>query len=301
MKLLQRGILFGYWICFFLTGSFSAGAQLSACTVLPNETGTGIETVHGPHLAMYNPKHNRHELVLMMVGTGAAATNSRPFDSCIATLGYHVISIDYKNTVITTVCSNSSDGGCFDKFREEIILGKPVSGLVQVDSVNSIVHRFEQLLQYLVVHDPNGGWGEFVEKGRPQWKKIITAGHSQGAGHAAYLGKLFPLKKVLMLSGPQDYLVQFTRPASWQSKPGITAASQYYAFLNRQDPFNVRYQLADNCALMQKSSADSVFITPNTPVQGHPQILVNDLDTQDHHGSTLNTQFLPVWQYMLEN
>ena len=142
----------------------------------------------------------------MIVGTGAHATDSRAMDSVFASWGYHVISLDYENNVITTVCSPSEDSTCFDRYRKEIITGAAVSEKVQVDSTNSLLNRFNYLLRYLVRKDAAGKWNEFFANGKPVWNKIITAGHSQGAGHAAYLGKMFQLDRVLMFSGPQDYL-----------------------------------------------------------------------------------------------
>ncbi|RFM29531.1 BPSS1187 family protein [Deminuibacter soli] len=302
MKLLQRGNLFGYSLLFLLFFCGSTVAQPVAVTVDPAATAPGIQTVHGAHLAMYSadvPQQNK--LVLMIPGTNGTAAGCRVFDSSVAAMGYHVISIDYKNTVITTVCSNSTDNDCFDLFRREIILGTPVSSLVEVDSANSIVNRVTKLLQYLAANDAKGNWRTFLENGHPKWENIITVGHSQGAGHAAYLGKLFPVYKVLMLSGPQDYLVHFSQPAGWQQQQGVTPVSSYYAFLNRQDPFNMQYQLANAKVIMQTNAPDSLFVLPGEAVKGHPHILINDLDTKDHHGSTLDPRFVQVWNYVLTN
>lgn len=295
-------VLYRIFLFLLVAVTATANAQLKVLQVDPAATDASIQTIHGPHLALYNSRlPSNHRLLLMIVGTGAKAADSRVFDSCVAALGYHVISIDYKNTVITTVCSNSSDNGCFDHFREEIVLGKPVSDLVAVDTANSILNRFEKLLQYLARQDAAGGWNEFLQDGHPKWSHISTAGHSQGAGHAAYLGKLFGLEKVLMLSGPQDYLAHFSHPAGWLQQKGATPVSHYYAFLNRKDPFNMQYQLANVCAVMQTDAPDSLFVTPAAAVKGHPHILINDLDTKDPHGSTLNPLFTNVWNYALHN
>src|SRR5882724_8772270 len=51
-------------------------------------------------------------------GTGSSAQNLSFFDTMIASMGYPVISLDYPDNVITTVCSNSKDSSCFDGFRQ---------------------------------------------------------------------------------------------------------------------------------------------------------------------------------------
>jgi pimeloyl-ACP methyl ester carboxylesterase len=267
----------------------------------PAATGAGIVEIHGPHIALHDPGVKpREELVLMIEGTGAKALGCRTFDSCFARMGYHVISIDYPNTIITTVCSDSPDSTCFDGFREEILFGRPVSEKVQVDSVNCIVNRFTRLLLWLAMHDRRGGWKTFLKDGQPRWDRVVVAGHSQGAGHAAYLGKRFPLAGVIMLSGPQDYLKVLQRPAPWQIQEGQTPAERHFAFLNLQDPFKYPFQVADVSAVTGFSMADTTMVHAGVPVASRRHIFVNDLETEDHHGSTMNTVFLPVWQHIMD-
>jgi len=98
----------------------------------PSQTGYGIEMIHGPHLAVYNTSATPvKKLFLMIPGTAGIATDFRMMDSIIAGMGYHVISLDYKNNVVTTVCTNSKDSMCFDNFRQEIMFGTPVSDSVE--------------------------------------------------------------------------------------------------------------------------------------------------------------------------
>jgi dienelactone hydrolase len=273
-------------------------AQVTLQTVTPEVTGAGLSTIHSPHLvAKPMGKSNHHQLLVMIPGTGGSAVHFRTFDSCFAAMGYYVVSLDYLNNVITTVCSKSEDSTCFDNFRQEIIFGSPVSDKVAVDSVNSMVNRLTKLLQYLAKED--AAWGEFIKRGQPRWDKIITAGHSQGAGHAAYLGKHFKLRGVLMFSGPQDYLQYFNAPAHWQWEHGLTPVNRYYAFLHTQDPFNYQYQVADVAAINHRAVTDTTMVQPDTPVHSTRNILVTDIDKADKHSSTVGTEFIPVWKYMI--
>lgn len=278
----------------------TAYAQVKVQLIDPAATQAGIQTVHSPHMAMQPATGtNQHRLLLMIPGTGGAAVNMRSFDSCFAAMGYYVISLDYMNNVITTVCSKSEDSTCFDHFRQEIMFGTPVSDKVAVDSINSIVHRVTALLKYLAGKD--AGWKTFLKQGTPAWDKIVVAGHSQGAGHAAFMGKHFRMGGVLLFSGPQDYLQQFHRPAGWQWEHGLTPVGRYYAFLHVRDPYVFDYQAQDVAAVIRPAAADTTMVSPGVTVAGKRQILVTDIDRKDTHGSTLSTEFVPVWRYMISN
>lgn len=276
-------------------------AQLKVQFVSPDATGSGITVVHGPHIALYDPAvPSRHQLLLMIAGTGGVAVYTRQFDSCFAVMGFHVVSIDYLNNVISTTCSNSTDSSCFDDFRQEINFGTPVSSVVNVDSSNSIVNRFTRLLVYLAGHDPAGGWDDYLSGGQPRWDRIVVGGHSQGAGHAAYLGKCFALAGVLMFSGPQDYLQVFKHPAGWQYRKGLTPANRQFAFLHVRDPYHFQFQAADAAAVTGFPVTDTTMIVPGEPVHSTYHILVNNMETKDPHGSTLNPVFVTVWSYMVK-
>jgi hypothetical protein len=275
-------------------------AQVKITTISPHATDSRITTVHGPHIALYDPTApSRHLLYLMIEGTGDQATRMRPIDSCFARMGFHVISIDYPNNVNSITCSNSTDSSCFDNFRQEIDFGTRVSLVVDVDSTNSIVNRFTKLLVYLAKHDPAGGWDKFLNGIQPRWDLIVVGGHSQGAGHAAYLGKCFPLAGVLMFSGPQDYLRVFHHPAPWQYRKGLTPSARQFAFLHIDDPYNVRLQTADVAAVTGFPATDTTMVSPDRPVQSNRHILVNNIATPDPHGSTLSPVFVRVWRYMV--
>ncbi len=280
--------------------SFGGVAQFKVIVAHPNEIAPRVQEVHGPDIALYSPvARSHHKLVLMIEGTGASAESMRAIDSLFATMGYHVISIDYKNNVISTVCEHSQDSACSYDFRKEIITGAPVSDKTEVDSANSLLNRFRTFLQFLVVKDPDGGWAHYMKKGKPKWERIIVAGHSQGSGHAAMLGKMFRVNRVLIFSGPQDYLVDMNRPSPWLSDKSATPEKRYYAFLNLKDPFNVKYQIANCKKLMAQIHPDTLMVHPGNPIRGDHHILVNNIHTKDPHGSTLFPEFKKVWAYML--
>lgn len=282
---------------FFIAGALSA--QVKVLSVAPPQTDPLIRTVHGPHIAVYSRgMRSQHLLYLFFPGTGGRAAGSKKMDSIFAVKGLHAISLDYENNVVAVSCAHGTDSTAFDRYREEIVTGRPVSEKVSVDSANSILNRFQKLLIYLVKKDPDGGWNEFVKDGGPIWSKIIVAGHSQGSGHAAYIGKIYKVNRVIMFSGPQDYLDDLDMPAPWQTGKSATSPAKYYAFLNLKDAFNVKHQIANCMKLMQQSQPDTLMVLPGESIHGHKHILINDIPTKDHHGSTISPVFENVWEYM---
>lgn len=280
--------------------SAPVNAQVKALFVEPAQTDPAIETVHGPNLAVYDPQASpRHRLFLFIGGTGSKATNSLALDRIFAKWGYHAISIDYENNVMTASLAHSTNSTVFDRYRDAIITGAPVSDWIKVNPANSILNRVQKLLVYLATHDPNDGWDEFVKDGKPLWNRIIVAGHSQGSGHAAYLGKMFNVDRVLIFSGPQDYLDDLHQPAPWQSGLSATPPSRFFAFLSLNDPFNINHQEANCMVLMQLPKLKTLNVKPGEAIRGEYQILVNDFPKKRAHGSTISSQFTNVWDYML--
>lgn len=272
-------------------------AQVKLLEVDPQQTDAAIEAVHGPHIAVYDTQApSVHRLLVFLVGTEGKAQGSLAIDSAFAKWGYHAIGLDYEDNVVAVSCAHSQDDACFDHYREAIVTGAPVSEKIHVDAANSILNRLQKLLVYLAAHDPDGGWGEFVESGQPVWSRIVVAGHSQGSGHAAYIGKMFRVDEVLMFSGPQDYLDDLEKPAPWEARPSATPASRFFAFLNENDPFNVHHQIANCAVLMGLAHPTTQMVKPGEAIEGDDQIFIND-ETKQPHGSTISPQFENVWKH----
>ena len=281
-------------------GSVTLDAEVKILRVKPDQTDFAIETVHGPNIALYDPQAPpRNQLFFFLVGTGDKATASLRMDTTFAKWGYHAISIDYEDSVIAVACAHSLDPTSFGRYRGAIVTGAAVSAKVKVNRANSILNRFQKLLIYLVKRDPKGGWDQFIKDGQPVWSRIIVAGHSQGSGHAAYIGKLFNVDRVLMFSGPQDYMDTLHRPAPWQAMKSATPPSRFFAFLALNDPFDVHHQV-DNCMmLMHLSKPETLAVKPGEVIHGGCHILINNFPTKHPHGSTLLPQFTNVWKYMV--
>jgi hypothetical protein len=285
----------------------SVHAQMKVLRVDPGQTDPAIATVHGPHIALYNPQRttSNHRLFFFICGTGANASNSAATFRTFAELGFHVVSIDYENNLITVALAHSHDPAAFGHYRDSIVTGAPVSDRIHVSPANSILNRFQKLLVYLVQHDPKGGWDEFINEkdGKPIWDRIIVAGHSQGSGHAAYIGKMFHVDRVLMFSGPQDYMDDFHKPAPWLGESSATPPSRFFALLSQNDPFNIHHQEANCAVLMHLANPETktLAVLPGESVKGADgeyQIFVNDAPKIAAHGSTLSVVYMNVWTYI---
>jgi|KBSMisStandDraft_5_1062788.scaffolds.fasta_scaffold00412_19 hypothetical protein len=281
-----------------VAGSF---AQITQHKIDPSATAAEIKTIHGPHLALYDPsvKH-RDKLLLFIVGTNGGSGDWLNFAEYAAKLGYHALCLDYKNTVITTTCVESKDSACFDGFRKEIMFGTPVSDLVDVDSANSIINRTIKGLQWLAKNFPNEGWGQYFSGNNIKWQSVVAAGHSQGAGHVAYLGKRFLLDRIIILAGPQDYLAMYHSPAPWQKLKSTTPLQNIYACLHVKDPYGFDRQLANCNAIMQNTSSDTTMVNPGMQPVKPRHIFVASNETKDAHFAFHDEAFRPVWDFLLQ-
>lgn len=238
--------------------------------IKPAECNPLATAVNGAHVAYWNPSVSNGKLIISTGGTGSKAIDFLEFARVATSLGYHMISVDYPNRVITTECRESNNRKCFDQFREEIVLGHPVSDIVDVNSNNSVENRIRSLLSKLAMDDP-ARWGEFFKKGDVIWRNVITVGNSQGAGHAAYLGKLYSVERVIMIAGPQDHFMDSAAP--WVSKPGKTPGSRYYALLHRDDYYDSKKQTSVYHQLCACQDLKRVIIS-NKPAEDTHNVLL---------------------------
>ncbi len=265
-----------------LVGSGSLHAWVRIPRVEPSAADPAIRTVHGTNIAMYDPQvPSRHRLFFVLVATQGVPAGSWRMDSIIATWCYHAISIDYEDNVIAVACTHSLDSTAFRRYRD------------------SILNRFQKLLVYPVKYDPKGGWGQFVKDSKPVWRHIFVAGHSQGAGHAPYIGRLFRVERGLMFSDPQDYMANLHQPAPGLGMKSATPPSSFFAFLAMKDPFNVHHKITNCMVLMHLSKPDTLIVKSGEVIRGYHQVLINDFPARTPHVFILFPRFVNVWKYLL--
>ena len=152
-------------------------------------------------------------------------------------MGFLAINLRYPNSwTVGALCRRSADPHCHEKIRLHIADGLASGELSGVSPHDSIHGRLGSLLVWLATNEPDAGWRAFMQHGEIRWDRIVLAGHSQGGGHAAILGKRHSVKRVVMLGSPADDCEVRRGPASWLGAPGYTPSDRYYGFVHAEDP-----------------------------------------------------------------
>jgi hypothetical protein len=292
---------------------FGLQAQIQNQYILVSNTDSAY-TSQDSHFVARNLSVYNGKLLLFIGGTFSSPLQYEFFSKHAATLGYDVINISYLNSVLTTLLAGSSDSLSFDKFREEICFGTPISPAVTVDSLNSIYTRTFKLLQYLAQQYPSEHWQDYIIGNSLNWNKISVSGHSQGAGHAAYFSKQFAVERAVMFAGPNDYSTYFSTAAPWLRATWATPKFKQFVFLHLRDeivPFNRQYENISGMGLLLND--DTTLVDNSTPHYGYSKCLYTNLNpssgSQFHNSVIIGTAtpllpnnapvFEPVWNYML--
>jgi pimeloyl-ACP methyl ester carboxylesterase len=159
-------------------------------------------------------------LYLFLPATGTNPTSYSMVQQAAVDLGYHVIGLAYPNVdTVVGKCNvlwdpknpNNMDNynarqSCYLNVRQQTIGGvEQDTTYTVVSSTDTINNRLTKLLVYLADNYPDEGWGGFLDDtGSPAWSRIVVAGHSQGGGNAALIGKLHLVARVVMISSPPD-------------------------------------------------------------------------------------------------
>jgi hypothetical protein len=299
--------------------------------ILPSATEPEIKEFNEPHWVYLQREividrnaqwpADRHQLLLWIPGTRPPNMRepapgeytryaSHTFCMFAASLGYHVISLTYPNTLSAASCNNESDPAAFENFRMSIIAGG-TSPRITVSRTDSIENRLIKLLQFLARRSPAEGWNDYLNPdGSIKWESIAVAGQSQGGGHSALIGIHHRVARVLCFGAPKDYSIALNAPAAWYTNPGATPKELYFAFNHDQDRQGCtpEHQIDNVRALRldQFGAPVSVDNTP-TPFQGS-HILMTDypggkVSSQAAHGTVISPRnfalFNAVWRYML--
>ncbi len=231
---LLAGLLLGLGAGVALRPAASAGAAPPPLVrlIAASATDPAIDDVNGVHhVAIGAAGSRRGRLLVFLPGTTASAQMYSFLIERAATLGYHAIGLAYVNDVaVNVLCAGMGASGCHEAVRREVLLGTDESELVQVDADNGVFHRLERLLDHLAAIAPQEGWASYRDgQGAVRWHRVVVSGHSQGAGHAAFLGRLQRVARAVLFSG--------TEPAPWtQAADFATPALDFYGFAHRLEP-----------------------------------------------------------------
>lgn len=174
----------------------------------------------------------RGQLLVFLNGSGGAPRNGAgsatgSWFGVARAQGLHVLAPSYvSGSALGTLCAGID--ACFEPSRLSILTGVPqpdaAAELADLTPDEGVSERLASALLTLEATDVDGGWGQFVDPQKRlepetaiRWEKVFVSGHSQGAGHAALLGKRHQVARALLLAGPCDGVGGGL--ASWLSSP----------------------------------------------------------------------------------
>jgi hypothetical protein len=283
--------------------------------VSPTATNQALTQFLSPYQVVVPNSENAVQvrLFVFLPGTGIPPSAYRQFLRYGAERGWHTVGLSYPNTTaVRDTCRGSPDIDCEGKVRRETLTGEDVSPLVQVERHDSILRRLESLLKYLEATYPAEGWSQYTTSGQINWSRLTMAGHSQGAGHAAYLGKMHGLDRIVMFAGPSDLGTGGDMSPRWLASPNITPASLYYGFIHADDAA-VPFSVADSnwIGLGLGEFGPVVNVDSVGWPYGNSRRLVTRVQTssRDYHGAIVidgagpvdtqgHSQYWPVWNYL---
>ncbi|MGB1041084.1 MAG: BPSS1187 family protein [Flavobacteriales bacterium] len=306
--------LFIVFQCYVVQSQSCDPDSLQTIITRASQTDPNISWELKQHYSFYNPTCiSRNTLLIHLGGSFGKPSNYLIFPELAANNGFHVINLHYPNgTAAKTACGTSNDTNCFGKFRKEIIEGIDFSTKVSVDSNNCINNRVIKLLQYLHSNYPTQNWNSFYTGNTVNWNKVIVSGHSQGGGHAAFIGVSKPLKRVIMFASPNDYNSTLNIPALWTTNTKLTADSLYYGFVHLNDEVvnsSEQFQIWSNLGMPTYGDTTNVDASPfpysnsrqlytqvsNSAASNH-SIMILDSDVPVVGGKPI---FETEWKYLL--
>ncbi len=284
--------------------------------VSPSATSADIGTPDSPNIAAVDPSvPSNGELLVFLPGTGGAPTCCRLLLKVAATQGFLGIGLTYPNTPsVASRCGNNLP--CFGWVRQNEFDGAAPGPASSVAQDNAIDFRLRSMLSYLAHSQPNGPWARFLSGTAVDWGRVVVAGHSQGGGEAAYIGKVERAEGVIMLSSDVDSSnTSPPEPAPYLTSGHLTPLSRYIGFDHTGDPFYKK--ITTDWAALGLGQFGAISSVDNQPAPykyshqlttsvGVPHVVV--LPEHDSTAVDIETptcaegtpRFTPVWRYMME-
>lgn len=239
----------------------------------------------------------RGELVVYLHGAGAPTTcGSVEHGRFLAGLGFHVFAPCYEANYGVGNCG-ANIGEC----RLEAFDGVDRHAALSVGRPNSIEERIIRGLRYLAAANPQGDWAYYLDNGQPRWSRIIISGISHGASTSGLIGKVRPVSRAVMLSGPLD-----TNQA-WLAMNSVSSSSTFWGFTHTQDSQHAGHLAAFQT--MGLPGAPTRIEDAGVPYGGSHRLFTSVTPlNNDGHGSTQaggssprdggTYVFAPVWRQL---
>lgn len=247
-------------------------------------------------------------LLLFLPATGHVPNNYTKFLTVAAKSGYHVLGLDFWNQGKSVAKTCGVDARCYTEVQRNRFNGQGPSKFSKVDEANSVLARLHAALDYLVEHDPDGGWDQYTSNEQIIWKNIVVAGHSQGGGEAAYIAHRTRVLGQLTFASP--IITDDDTRASWLQRKGKTPTSVMYGFDDSGDVYYPRIlaswrelgmghePLRDRIPVPKSTKQHMLVTTEDIGDPGLSHLrTITDRTPMTEKGEPL---FLPVWKWMLK-
>ena len=270
------------------------------------------------HVAAIDPDAApRNRLFLFFPGTGASPTQYQIITRLASRVGYDALALVYDSSPsVRDLTKNDADPTLPERIRRERLFGEPLVDNIFVDRPNSIENRAIRALEFLQAQRPSERWDDYLTTDLAgnvgiDWSRVVVSGHSQGAGHSAYLAKQFDLAGIVMFAGPGDFVPQ-QGPAPWLFEPNVTPADRMFAFTHVDDAtaqgfFSTQrilgleaFGLRQNVDGLPRAALSSHMLSSEFPVarpDAHGAVVVDDRIPIDASGSPV---YLAAWTYLLQ-
>jgi hypothetical protein len=309
-------------------GSGVAGAQPSLRFVDPTATGPGIldltafppaqvhplwPSANRSHVVAYDASVPRADrLLVFLSGSGALPVQYQHIMQRATSDGYHAVSIAYPNwPAVRDLVADETDPLVAGRIRRERLCGVDEYAGITVDFSNSVQNRLVQLLAHQHAAHPDEGWDQFISTPTsPAWSNIVVSGHSQGAGHAAYLTRDHELAGAILFGGPGDFIDN--QQASWLFRPSLTPTERMFAFTHVNDPYSAGFfqnqrtlgldafgPIVNVDTGLEPYAGSHMLTSFLAPPPGENAHNAPVLDAALRLDASGNPVYAPVWDYML--
>lgn len=266
--------------------------------ITPTTADPGLKTDQNEANVVVMPAGTpRPELMVWLPGSNGHPKGDESIIATGAKGGYRVIGLQYNNQfTVENKCGPQHDPECLTKMRAVRFDGSAQDAVVPNTVAEGVEHRLTMLLKYLAAKYPDEGWGQYLDGDMPAWKKIVLAGHSQGAGMTAYIAKKREVARAVLFSGGADgegLSLETRKWSSWLTAPSKTPMDRWYA----------EYNAKEAIALAEPYNYVDILKIP----KDHVLVFSLDLPTGAKQGPGLmahmsvvhDPRYLPQWQWML--
>jgi hypothetical protein len=247
--------------------------------ITPNITDANIKDTGNNQFAyLDNRATSNNSLLIFFGGTGSSPSQYHTFCRTASSLGYHVLNLDYLNTIPGTVCRSDENADCYGKYHREMWLGDDTSEKVSVNESNALTNRIVKFLYYLNSAHPEQRWSDYIQDGALNYASIILAGHSQGGGHATFIGYNVRVKRVISFAAPNDYDPEADHAASWLLQVPATPIENFYIMNHHRDEIvspAEQYRIAEEMHLLDP--VDTVHLSQSMQIYDS-HVLISDFE-----------------------